>query len=149
VGFATATGGAGVFSFDQPFSGLTYNWDTTATGTGTFLIPSAGMSCAVINRSTSRSNKQRNQQRQKGRPAIELAALFLHTDFRQNHKRRLSQNVIQSLIRYGDRPQRGSCNKWMKPLNMQDNLFLIHEDATPTIRLPMDLSNALLTNESR
>jgi hypothetical protein len=49
VGFATATGGAGVFSFAQPFSGLTYNWDTTATGTGTFLIPSAGMSCAVIN----------------------------------------------------------------------------------------------------
>jgi hypothetical protein len=43
------TGGAGVFSFDQPFSGMTYAWDTTATGTGTFLIPSAGMSCAVIN----------------------------------------------------------------------------------------------------
>jgi hypothetical protein len=42
-------GGAGVFAFDQPLSDMTYNWDTTATGTGTFLIPSDGMSCAVIN----------------------------------------------------------------------------------------------------
>ncbi len=44
-----SAGGAGVFAFDQPFSGLTYAWDTTESGTGTFLIPSAGMSCAVIN----------------------------------------------------------------------------------------------------
>jgi hypothetical protein len=42
-------GGAGVFSFDQPFSGPTYAWDTTTTAKGTFLIPLAGMSCAVIN----------------------------------------------------------------------------------------------------
>ncbi len=42
-------GGEGVFNFDQSLS-ATYAWDTTATGTGTFLAPSpAGWSCAVIN----------------------------------------------------------------------------------------------------
>jgi hypothetical protein len=47
---ATSTAGAEVLSWDQPVS-ATYNWDTTAPGTGTFLI-SGGTSqeagCAVI-----------------------------------------------------------------------------------------------------
>lgn len=42
-------GGEGTYTFDQS-SSATYAWDTTATGTGTFLAPSpASWSCAVIN----------------------------------------------------------------------------------------------------
>jgi len=42
------SGGEGTYNFDQSFS-ATYAWDTTATGTGTFLAASpASWSCAVI-----------------------------------------------------------------------------------------------------
>ncbi len=42
-------GGSGTYNFDQSLS-ATYAWDTTASGTGTFLAPSPAVwSCAVIN----------------------------------------------------------------------------------------------------
>jgi len=42
-------GGEGTYIFDQS-SSATYAWDTTVTGTGTFLVPiPTGWSCAVIN----------------------------------------------------------------------------------------------------
>lgn len=42
-------GGQGDYNFDQSMT-ATYAWDTTATGTGTFLAPTpANWSCAVIN----------------------------------------------------------------------------------------------------
>jgi hypothetical protein len=46
-----STAGRGVFSWDQSI-GTIYNWDTTAPGTGTFLVADGspgGASCAVIN----------------------------------------------------------------------------------------------------
>jgi hypothetical protein len=47
---AASAAGAEVLSWDQPVS-ATYSWDSTAPGTGTFLIagdPSQEASCAVI-----------------------------------------------------------------------------------------------------
>jgi hypothetical protein len=46
-----STAGQGVFSWDQSIA-MTYSWDTTAPGTGTFLVADSlqgGASCAVIN----------------------------------------------------------------------------------------------------
>jgi hypothetical protein len=44
------TAGAGNFTYDQSFGSMTYNWDTTVTGTGSFLFGSGnkGGSCIVI-----------------------------------------------------------------------------------------------------
>jgi hypothetical protein len=44
------TGGEGDFSYDQSIGSGTYNWDTTVTGTGSFLsgTGSKGLSCMVI-----------------------------------------------------------------------------------------------------
>ncbi len=44
------TGGEGSFSYDQSLGSMTYNWDTTVTGTGSFLsgTGSKGLSCMVI-----------------------------------------------------------------------------------------------------
>jgi hypothetical protein len=44
------TAGAGDFTFDQSIGSGTYNWDTTVTGTGSFLFGtgSKGLSCMVI-----------------------------------------------------------------------------------------------------
>lgn len=49
LGGQMTEGGQGAYQFDQSTSG-TYAWDTTVTGTGTFLAPSpVAWSCAAIN----------------------------------------------------------------------------------------------------
>jgi hypothetical protein len=47
---SVTTGGQGGFSYDQSIGSMTYNWDTTVTGTGSFLsgTGSKGLSCIVI-----------------------------------------------------------------------------------------------------
>jgi len=44
------TGGEGDFSYDSSIGSMTYNWDTTVTGTGSYLVGSGskGLSCIVI-----------------------------------------------------------------------------------------------------
>jgi hypothetical protein len=47
---SVTTGGEGYFSWDQSIGAMTYNWDTTVTGTGSYLVGSGskGISCIVI-----------------------------------------------------------------------------------------------------
>ena len=47
---SVTTGGEGDFSWDQSIGAMTYNWDTTVTGTGSYLVGSGskGISCIVI-----------------------------------------------------------------------------------------------------
>jgi hypothetical protein len=44
------TGGEGSFSYDQSIGSMTYNWDATVTGTGSYLVGTSpkGLSCVVI-----------------------------------------------------------------------------------------------------
>jgi len=48
---SVTTAGEGDFTWDQSMTGGTYSWDTTATGTGSFLTGGnlSGISCVVIN----------------------------------------------------------------------------------------------------
>ena len=44
------TAGSGSFSFDQSTGSMTYNWDASAPGTGSYLVETGGkgLSCVVI-----------------------------------------------------------------------------------------------------
>jgi len=47
---SVTTGGEGDFSYDQSFGSMTYNWDTTVTGTASYLVGTSpkGLSCIVM-----------------------------------------------------------------------------------------------------